>query len=24
MIPFFVILQRFLRALWFALKDPEF
>jgi voltage-gated potassium channel len=24
MIPFFVILQRFLRALWLSLKDPEF
>lgn len=24
MIPFFVILQRFLRALWYSLKDPEF
>jgi voltage-gated potassium channel len=24
MISFFVILQRFLRALWLSLKDPEF
>src|SRR5215210_1848234 len=24
MIPFFVILQRFLRALWYSLRDPEF
>lgn len=24
MIPFFLILQRFLSALWYSLKDPEF